>query len=695
VRAFDCRVSPCLLVIVLLAVLACSAPAASVPVEQIVHESTSFLFENGSTFVAGCIGLACSNESFEFGEASGEVVWYAEAKATHDTSDLSSSFFYTVFNQTAPLPVTSFRVENFGHSAAGEAPQNWTFTQDGSSWFWQALAPEFGITSQTFLEFSVRLPGLVPVGFGPAAIDLEDGRVLTGENWFLITAVPETSSVILCTFGLLAIILWRRQAFRRSGTAAVILAGMAAAGFLHAQQQPAIRIIQPLNGNVVTSDADVHVLAELAPEFQEPANFSQMSMTVHRNGSAAVFTLGTGDLRWFASPDIARGVWQTRAMPSGQYTVMARLVDRSGRVHTSSIQLTLNRAPALGINVLAKRRLPTGTEFTFQPVVRDTERDTIRQTIWSPGDGTPDVAAPDLAPFTHLYAYVSGQERKFVLTVTVDDVRGARTSEQREVLAGEEPEVLQVHGCGCDKMEIYSSTVFNSFIYCVPKDAGPGRALNACKAVVAPPAGQACPADKMAIQCALGSFAPGDRGAMSLGWGFEINAFLNPATTDVSRCSEGQVARGSLTRGGVALLPNGAATAPAVGPPAGAAIPFTNPPAGGVVNAPNPVPQFGGPNWGSDNYTGPWEFKRHLPAIGRIRWLDTAAFPSRGAAAMTERRTFVSWVQGNLGSCWCQIEYSHDWAAGNHTGPGGAALLPAVTKVAGLNCEIIPGPGVR
>jgi hypothetical protein len=194
-----------------------------------------------------------------------------------------------------------------------------------------------------------------------------------------------------------------------------------------------------------------------------------------------------------------------------------------------------------------------------------------------------------------------------------------------------------------------------------------------------------CPANHTAFRCPIGPFSPGELGANAFGWRFEVNAHISDRTNDFNRCTEGQAARGTITRGG-AVIANGATDAV---PAAAAALPFPNPPAGALVANPNPYPAAGAANWGADDYTAPRDFKRHSETLNRIRWLDAPRVPRAGAAAITDRRIFVAWVTGNLGTCWCQFEINHEWtAAGGRTGPGGGAAPNRVTRIAGQNCGL-------
>jgi hypothetical protein len=690
-----------------LAFFACGAVVLSnqagrsetIPIGSIVHESTEFFFESGGTFVTDCLGLGCSDVAFQVGQVSGNVIWHIFEKALYDTSTSQTTFLYSVFNETAMSPITSFRLANFNLQGVGTSPTNWTFTQDSSAWMWHATAPEFGIAAPFFEDFSVELPGIVPIGFGTGSIGLADGETLESSSWLASTGVPEPSSVGLMIFGLIAFIaLCRRCRSNRTNRTQVpfsvsFLIGM---GVLLAwlapnagAQHPPIHIIQPPDGTVISSSVDLQIVAELSPQFQDPSNFTLIDFTAVKSDGQSVFPLGSGDLRAFDNPENARAIWRTRPIPSGDYTIIARLVDLSGVSFTDTIRVTLNRAPGLTLNVLSMTALPGGAEFTFEPIAKDPENDPIARVVWTPGDGSSDTVVSDLAPFTHFYAGQPGQNVRYVLSLAVEDTRGARATIQRdiEIAADGTPIAAQTHDCGCTKMDLFSVAASTSFTYCNPGGAAPPD-IPGCMAVVNPGGAEACPVGTTPFQCQLGPFAPGERGSNRLGWAFEINAHIDPKTNDFTRCSEGQVAHGTLMRAGAAL-PNAAAVPNPPGPPAGANIPFPNPPAGAVVNAPNRYPGVAGPDWGADNYTSENRVKRHLPGLQRIEWLDVPSLPTNAAmAALSDHRIFVSWVTGTLGTCWCQFEINQEWSmAGGRTGPGGTPAPTVITRLAGMNCD--------
>jgi hypothetical protein len=444
--------------------------------------------------------------------------------------------------------------------------------------------------------------------------------------------------------------------------------------------QPPLLIVEPQNGAVLATQADAEIVAQLAPDLQDPAQFISMEcVAVSADGSVRI-VIAQGDLRSFESTDQARCIWRLRGVAGGNYTVRMSIQDKSHRVFSDQISVTVTTAPTGDIVLASQQPVQGGVQVTLQAVVFHPS--SIVRTLWIPGDGGAPVSCSQLCPFTHSYAGQSGETTTYVVTLTLDSSTGGEVTVQRDIVVRQGPNQffvaqLQVtHDCGCTKMDIFSAGGQNSFVFCQPGGAPP--ASPGCVAVANPAGAQACPAGTTPFQCPNGPFAPGQLGANFLGWRWEVNAHLSPRTNDINACTEGQAARGDLTRGGVAIV-NGAAAAT---PAAAAALPFPNPPAGALVAAPNPYPPLAGPNWGADDYTAPRNFKRHLEGLGRIQWLDAPRIGAGAANAITDHREFVMWVTGNLGTCWCQIDMNHSWTmAGGRVGPG------VVGRVAGLNCD--------
>lgn len=451
---------------------------------------------------------------------------------------------------------------------------------------------------------------------------------------------------------------------------------------------PSIRILQPTDGTVLPSQMDVEIVAELAPSFQDPSNFNFIRFTVARPDGTLVFDTGPGDLRSRRSLDQAWAIWNPSRERSGDYIITVFLEDQSGNLFEDNVEVTLNRAPDLRVDVLTTRIVLGGAEVRLRARTTDIERDPIVRALWVPGDGSAPVVFPDLTPFTHVYAGAQGQKVNYVVTVTVDDARGGRTTAQRQITVNvptvgrSEVRVTRPSECGCTKMDIFSVAGLDSFTYCQQGAMPPPSP--GCVAVGNPAGVEACPADTTPFQCPLGPFSPGDLGANYLGWRFEINAHLDPRSTDIRACTEGQVNRSDLSRAGAAV-PNPQAQPD---PPAGGRLPFPDPPPRALVAAPDVYPAAAGPDWGADDYTRERNFKRHLQGIERVRWLDAPRIPRNAANALADHAVFVAWVTGRLGTCWCEFEYNHAWTlAGGRTGPGGAAAPQVITRLNGRNCD--------
>jgi hypothetical protein len=438
-------------------------------------------------------------------------------------------------------------------------------------------------------------------------------------------------------------------------------------------------IIQPQNGTVLPTQMDAEILAQLAPQFQDPTQFRLIACNA-TSANGVTFDIASGDLRSFESPDQARCIWHLQGVAPGKYTIRMSILDQSQRLFEDQISVTVTRAPTANVRLVSQQPMQGGVQVTLEPVTP--QGSDIVKTLWIASDGSDPVSCQNLCSFTHSYEGVPDETATYVVTLTLDDSRGGEVTVQRDVVVKQGvhgffvAQLRVTHDCGCTEMDIFSAAGFSSFVYCIPGAAPP--APPGCMAVANPVGAEACPAGTTPFQCRNGPFSPGQLGANALGWRWEVNAHLDPRTNDLAGCTEGQAARGDITRGGAPLANARAQAAPA----AAGALPFPNPPAGALVAAPNPYPPLAGPNWGADDYTAPAPGKRHLPGLDRIRWLDTPRIPAGAAMPITDHREFVMWVTGNLGTCWCQIDMNHSWtAAGGRVGPG------IVGRVAGLMCD--------
>jgi hypothetical protein len=196
---------------------------------------------------------------------------------------------------------------------------------------------------------------------------------------------------------------------------------------------------------------------------------------------------------------------------------------------------------------------------------------------------------------------------------------------------------------------------------------------------------EVCPAGQVAFKCPLGPFSPADDpDAPRLAWAFEIVASV---TGSLASCTdEGQVNQGTTKVGGTA------ATNPEVAPAPAKAdrLPVTEgmPPSGKIFgHEPGKTiryPAVGDPDWGADDYARQFKFKRQLPELQRIQWIDSPGVASGTFPSLDDSERFVSWLIGPKGECWCEFTFEHSWtrADNQRTGPD------VVTLVSGFNCRL-------
>jgi hypothetical protein len=78
------------------------------------------------------------------------------------------------------------------------------------------------------------------------------------------------------------------------------------------------------------------------------------------------------------------------------------------------------------LELVTSRVITGGAEVTLRAIAKDIERDPIVKAAWTAGDGSEAVVFSDLTPFSHFYAGEPGQAVRYVVTVMVEDARGAR-----------------------------------------------------------------------------------------------------------------------------------------------------------------------------------------------------------------------------------------------------------------------------
>jgi len=385
--------------------------------------------------------------------------------------------------------------------------------------------------------------------------------------------------------------------------------------------------------------------------------------------------IAEGDIRSAESGDRLRTLWNVTNVRPGRYliTVTATAGDRSG---TATVNVDLHPAPSVSLEVTSVRNQRTGALVTYRAIASSAVGTTIKEFTWTPGDAS----APRrtrTGSYSHVYV---PRDEPYIVWLEVNDALGGSTLVARDLDLRNRDEYLQeTNECGCEDMTVLVPAINpppRSSAYCaVAVPASPG-----CVQIANPAPPDNCPAGQIAFKCPLGRIAPALPGQRDLGWRFEVVAKLHAHTNNANACTQGQYARVTRTRDGGAVANPQADAAP----PAGQ---ITLPDgAGGVagftftaVGPPNPYPGFAGPNYGGDDYAAPWDFKRHKP-LG-FRWLDGPRGPV-GVNARTQDDEFITFVRGDLGTCWCRFSIRQSWTAANGMQGPGLALIDS------HNCRI-------
>jgi hypothetical protein len=429
-----------------------------------------------------------------------------------------------------------------------------------------------------------------------------------------------------------------------------------------AQATERLVMTSPLEGAVLPMQNQILIEAQ----FEPPVDFLTTSIQARveaRRGSEHI-VIAEGDIRSIESPDRLRARWDIAGLKPGHFviSVSATAGERTG---IATANVTLHQVPRVYVRKVSVEKRGDGAKVTFLASAHSSAGTPIDEFIWTPGDGDAPTRTKT-GTFSHFYSRLGAT---YVLWLEVNDVLGGSALVARDLILGGvfNSELKETHDCGCKDMTV---RVPNPNVD-VPTMSGTYCALNkneipaniGCAALNAPPEGT-CPTSAVAYQCPLGSILSTEE-KKKLGWTFEVVANLEALTNDsnekTSQCTQGQYL--SMTRevdGHV--IGNGSAEA--------------RPPDGQVnlpgfsfvaVGRPAPVPPFKlrpviGP-YGADDYTSPSSYKSH--DAGDFRWIDSPKFqfddPMKQASSMTQEAEFITFVNGDLGSCWCDFSIRESW----------------------------------
>ncbi len=465
---------------------------------------------------------------------------------------------------------------------------------------------------------------------------------------------------------------------------------------------PPIRILSPPDGSILTSDYDALIIASLADAFIDAASTVDITFTATKTGGGPVFTIASGNPRSLDGDSQAAAVWDISQVPSGSYVITTKMQDTAGHVYQSTALVTIDHPPVVSVTVVSQKPVAGGVEITFRPTATDPEGDAILSTTWIPGDGSPAGTTHGLDTFTHTYEGLANQTIAYVLNLKVENIQGARGEAERDVVVSAvSAEVRQTNDCGCSQMTIRSAASQTTGVYC----ASAAPPFQGCSAAGGPGT-MGCGRNRTPFTCSIGPLLPvlppSNNSSTSymnnLGWRFEVVADLSPGTNAqpdnrgrLTACTEGQVVQQNRTRNGMMIQPSTANSTPTMMPPG---VP------GNVKTANQTVPPINNrtpPDYGADDYTAPRTGKRHdLPTS--VQWIDGPAVGrnfvgSTGlASTVNADMIFVTWVTGNLGTCWCKFEIDHSWALAPG-GRTGARTGPAVVSIlGGQNCRQTDAP---
>jgi hypothetical protein len=470
---------------------------------------------------------------------------------------------------------------------------------------------------------------------------------------------------------------------------------------------PPIQLIYPPAGTVLSSDQDVTVIAVLSDAFVDASSTKFITLAATKTDGGPSFTIATGNPRSTDGDVQAEGIWDITQVPAGNYILTATMQDTLGRMYQSTVRVSVIHPPVVSVTVIGQHAVPGGVEITFAPTATDPQGESIIETIWNPGDGSPAVKLPGLELFTHKYAGVSNQTITYVLNLKAENTQGAFGEAERDVLVADSSSATAQRSddCGCSAMRVYTAAGRTTPVYCA---RGGVPQFQGCTSA-GPVGTMGCGGLSTPFTCTVGPLTPILPPAITqttlyrnnLGWRFEVVADFAAGTNtqanirgELSACTEGQVVQQNRTRNGAMLGPKTTADAPTSipGPPGAPGPPVVPPPmvkAGSML-----VPNINNNNqWGADDYAAARAGKVHsLP--NTVRWTDAPGVSRNGttpiANSLSSDTIFVTFLTGNLGTCWCQFRLTHSWTFANGTGTRTGP--PAATLIDGMNCTL---PDVR
>jgi hypothetical protein len=464
-----------------------------------------------------------------------------------------------------------------------------------------------------------------------------------------------------------------------------------------AQDSTGLIISFPKNDQILPSQVE----AVIEARFEPPMNLEMTPVAARveavRPGQRIM--IAQGDIRSSESPDRLRAFWDVAHAAPGEYEILvsATAGNRSGH---ASVRVSVHVAPSVSVAVTSVRDDGPGARVEFSAVASSSDRAAIRRFIWTPGDGSAS-ASTETGVFSHAYPR---RDATYVMWLEVNDALGGSALVARDVvlsgnatgkkrkgpsyLAEEQssPLLQATDDCGCEAMNVLAPSPEHPGVqttpYCLPQGKLLDRDSN-CVTVANPDPPNSCPDRERAFTCSLGKVVPNPRNPNqhTLGWTFEVVAKLSPKTNNPGKCKQGQYNMSTIVHDGQTRNPNKNS--------------LMKPDSGNikmdgldidVVPGGTPYPPFVDPpppgkklTFAPDGYDEPGPEKRHLPR--GFRWVDQPRSLA-GIDSAKDDAEFVTFVTGNLGTCWCRFSIRQGWTSTG--GPKGEGLV----KRDGKNCGV-------